>query len=123
MSDPTALIEELEAEYGESLRALATYDRSGYELHYLSERTDRNYSLDDIEEIYDDVVLQDVEHGFHEELFDDMGEILGKVRLFEDGVVAHFWPTDDDDGVFMTFDASADVSVWSLYDFAERYYG
>jgi hypothetical protein len=120
--DSAALVAELRDAYDESLRALATYDRTEYELHYLKEGIEEEYDPGDIENIYDDVVLQDIQHAFHEDLFGDMGEVKGKLRLFEGGVVAHFWPTDESDGVFMVFDETADVAVWALYEFADRYY-
>jgi len=115
-------LEELRTRYGDGLRAVVTYDREGYEVHYLGEQADRNYSEADIDAIYDDIVLHEIAHDFQEALFDDMGEIEGKLRLFEDGTVAHFWPEDDDSGVFVGFDDSVDPGIRELVELATEYY-
>lgn len=112
--ETTTLVDELEAEYEASLRAVATYDRDDYEVHYLRDDAETNYSLADMEEIYREVVLAEINQPFHEKLFDDMGDIRGRLRLFDGGTVAHFWPTDDDRGAFVAFDDRADPGVRSL---------
>jgi len=116
------LVNSLQSEYDEALRAVATYDRDGYELHYTSSDIDANYSESDIDDIYDDVVIQDIAQPFHETLFSDMGDVRGKMRVFEDGAVAHFWPSEDDEGVFLAFDNSADPSVRSLLELINEFY-
>ena len=118
----TQLVDSLQAEYGEVLRVVATYDRDTYELHYTSPDIDANYSESNFDEIYDDVVIQDVAQPFHEELFSDMGDVRGKLRVFADGTVAHFWPSEDDEGVFLAFDSSADPSVRSLLELISEFY-
>lgn len=109
-------VDELEAEFGDTLRAIATYDRDGYEVQYLGAKAEANYDELDLDAIYDDVVLQDLERPFQEQLFDDLGDVRGKIRLFEDGTVAHFWPTGERKGVFVGFDADADPGVRSLFE-------
>jgi len=121
-SRSTQLVNSLQSAYDGSLRAVATYDRDGYELHYTSLDIDANYSEGDIDDIYDDVVIQDIGQPFHEELFSDMGDVRGKLRVFEDGVVAHFWPSEDAEGVFLAFDSSADPSVRSLLELISEFY-
>mgnify|MGYP007124883238 FL=1 len=113
---------ELRDEYGDSVRTIATYDKESYTVHYSEDDVDQNYSEEEIEKIYDDVVLQEVGKVFQEELLHDMGDIVGKFRLFENGTVAHFWPTDGDKGVYVAFDGSADPGVRGLYEITERYY-
>ena len=121
-SRSTRLVDELQSTYDGRLRAIATYDRDGYELHYTSADVDANYSQDDIKNIYDDVVIQDIAQPFHEDLFSDMGDVRGKLRVFEDGTVAHFWPSENEEGVFLAFDSSADPSVRSLLGLIGEFY-
>jgi len=121
-SRSTRLVDELQSTYDGRLRAIATYDRDGYELHYTSADVDANYSQDDIDDIYDDVVIQDIAQPFHEDLFSDMGDVRGKMRVFEDGTVAHFWPSENEEGVFLAFDSSADPSVRSLLELIGEFY-
>ena len=118
----TRLVDSLQSEYDEALRAVATYDRDGYELHYTSSDIDANYSESSIEDIYDNVVLQDIAQPLDEDLFSDMGDVRGRLRIFEDGTVAHFWPSEDEEGVFLAFDGSADPSVRSLLELISEFY-
>jgi hypothetical protein len=116
------LLERLEAEYGAALSAVASYDRDDYTVHYVDDRVAAQYSTAEMDAIYDDVVLSDVGQPLQEQLFDDLGAVRGKIRLFEDGTVAHFWPTETDEGLFLTFDASADPGVRGLLDLAREFY-
>lgn len=75
-----------------------------------------------MDEIYRDVLLEEINHPFHETLFDDVGDVRGRLRLFEDGVLAHYWPPDDHVGAFVACDASADPSVRSLLDLVGEHY-
>ena len=116
------LVDNLQSEYGETLRVIATYDRDGYEIHYAGQGIDANYSEVDLDNIYDDVVMQDVSHGFVDDLFNDLGDVRGQLRIFENGIVAHFWPTETKRGVFLTFDSSADPSMRSLLELISGFY-
>jgi hypothetical protein len=51
-----------------------------------------------------------------------MGKITGKMRLFNDGTVAHFWPSEDDSGLFLAFDDSVDPGVRELAELANSHY-
>lgn len=119
---PEDVVDRLTGKYGSALRAVATYDRDSYTLRYAGENVPEQYTPSDIEEIYEDLVVQDLNHGFQENLFNDMGEVRGKFRLFEDGTVAHFWPTSDDDGLFVALDETVDPGVRTLLSIAEEYY-
>jgi hypothetical protein len=116
------LLARLEAEYGDAVRAVATYDHEGYTVHHVDEDAAARYSTAEMDAIYDDVVLADVEQPLQEELFDDLGPVRGKLRLFEDGTVAHFWPTETEAGLFLAFDATADPGVRGLLDLAREFY-
>lgn len=119
-ADP--IVDQLRSEHGSSLRAVATYDRDHYELQYARQDVRTGYSTEEMDEIYDDIVLQDIEHPVHEDLFDDMGAIRGKFRVFADGTVAHFWPTEADEGVFIALDGDADPGVRELLGTVREFY-
>ena len=121
-SEHDAVVDALCEEYGSAVRAIATYDHDDYTLLYAGETVHDEYTPIDVERIYDDLVIQDFNHGFQEELFGDMGAVRGKFRLFAGGTVAHFWPTDDDAGLFVAFDDSADPGARTLLDIVEEYY-
>ena len=121
-SHSAQLVERLQSTYDNTLRVVATYDPDGYELHYTSQDVDANYSQSNIDDIYDDVVVQDIAQPFQEDLFSDMGDVRGKLRIFEGGTVAHFWPSEDRKGVFLVFDSSADPSVRSLLELISEFY-
>jgi hypothetical protein len=122
ITGPEQLLDRLQDLCGDSIRAVATYDRDGYTVHYATEEIIREYSEEDIDVIYDDVILEDVEQPLQEQLFDDMGTVEGKIKIFQDGTVAHFWPTEQKEGVFISFTANADPGVRSLLSIAQAYY-
>ncbi|RNJ26297.1 hypothetical protein [Halosegnis longus] len=123
MSEATALVEQLRERHGDGLRVVATYNEGSYEIHYIDEDATDAYTTVDFDDIHDDVVLQDIEQPFQESLFHELGEIRGKLRLFEDGLVAHFWPTGDvSDGVFVAFGTDTEVSPRALLTLAEQHY-
>jgi hypothetical protein len=119
---PQDIVTVLREEYGAAVRAVATYDRNSYTLRYAGDDVHEEYAPDDIEAIYEDIVFQELTHRFQEDLFDDMGGVRGKFRLFEEGTVAHFWPTSDDDGLFVALDETADPGARTLLDIAKEYY-
>ncbi|MFC7234459.1 hypothetical protein [Halosegnis marinus] len=120
--DDSGLVEALRERYDGSLLAVATYSADGYTLHFTADRVEENYSALDIEAIYDDVVLQDIAQPFQEQLFGDMGDIRGKLRLFENGTVAHFWPSEEREGAFVAFRPDADLRLRDLYGVVAEHY-
>ena len=72
--------------------------------------------------IYDELMMQEFTIPVEEDLFSDMGDVHGQFRLFEEGTVAHFWPSDDKQGVFVAFDSSADPSVRTLLEVISEFY-
>lgn len=124
MSNAQALVKQLRERHGDGLRVVATYNEEGYDIHYIDENATDAYTTADFENIHDDVVLQDIEQPFQESLFHELGEIRGKLRLFEDGLVAHFWPTGDmSDGAFVVFGTDTEVAPRALLTLAEQHYG
>jgi hypothetical protein len=108
--------------YDGSPRVIATYDREEYEVHHTEPDVDVKYSQNDIEDVYDELMMQEFTIPVEEDLFSDMGDVRGQFRLFEEGTVAHFWPSDDKQGVFVTFDSSADPSARTLLEVISEFY-
>jgi hypothetical protein len=52
-----------------------------------------------------------------------MGDTKGKIRLFNGGFVAHFWPTEEEDGLFISFRGEAEVSLQGLCELLDDKYG
>lgn len=89
-SRSSELTERLLSMYDGALRVIATYNDEGYKIHYAEPSIDLNYSLTDVEDIYDELMMQEFIMPVHEDLFNDMGDVRGQFRLFEQGTVAHF---------------------------------
>ena len=107
------LVERLRDRYGDAIRAVAEYDRDGYELLYIDDESAATYSMADRDDIYEDVLLEEIASEREEQLFDDMGDAQGQVRVFEDGLAAHFC-LDHATGIFIAFDGSADPRIHTL---------
>jgi len=116
------IVSELREEYGGTVRVIAEYDKEGFEILYSRDEVLEEYSDENIEEIFDDLVLEELDMPHQEDLFGDMGEVQGKIRLFEEGYVAHFWPTEDEEGLLVTLDSEANPNVHNLYETAERHH-
>jgi hypothetical protein len=109
--------------FGDSVRAVATYDEQEYEVHYSRELFDDEYETNDLEKIHEDLVLQGLGSEFQEYLFEDMGNSTGEIRMFEHGFVAHFMPTQNREGLLVCFSNEADVGVSELCRVLEDRYG
>ena len=66
--DP-GLVRALRDEVDDTLRSVAVYDEEGYEIEYMREDVEGAYSTDEIEEVYDDLVIQGLSREFLEQLF------------------------------------------------------
>jgi hypothetical protein len=106
----------------EFVRGILTYDRRDYEVHHLSPSIKENYSGKKIEEIHEDVVLQSIERVYQESLFNDMGDIIGELRVFEDGTVAHFHERNETRGSVILVDNEVNPRIETLCEIASEYY-
>ena len=115
MSQPRgdALVESLRAELGNGLRAVAEYDRETFELRYLRDDVRDDYPDETQEEVWDDILLQEVAMDRIEQLYVEMGDTRGNIEILEDAAVAHFWP-EEAPGVFLTFDRTANPGIYTL---------
>jgi len=74
---------------GGSFRGIAYYKDGDYETVYLRKDVEAKYSLNDIDEIMQDAVLDNIGERRISDLF-EMGELSETIRCLEDGVILHF---------------------------------
>lgn len=82
------LVRELSETVGDALRCVATYEASEYEIIYIRPDVETRYSTDEIERIYDDLVLQNVGADFVQGLF-HAGPLRCSILGFERATVFH----------------------------------
>lgn len=124
---PKQIVRHLRLQHRGALQMVAAYNQDTYRILYDAEDADGEASSDvdvdrEMECIYDDLILEEIEKPFQEEIFTDEGSVRGKIRIFERKTVAHFWPTEDKDGLFVSFTEDADPGVRSLLSVAQAYY-
>lgn len=124
---PEQIVRHLRLQHRGTLQLVAAYNDDTYRVLYDAEDTDGDASSDaqvgrEMACIYDDLMLEEVEMPFQEQIFTDEGSVEGKIRIFDSKTVAHFWPTEGKDGLFVSFDADADPGVRSLLSVAQAYY-
>lgn len=107
--------------YNDPVRAVATYSRDRYNLHYVSSSVKESYTKEEIEKLQEEAMLEGIERSYQEELFKEMGEIQGVVRMFEDGIVANFYGSDSGNGVLISIDDGINPKINTLYEIAEEY--
>lgn len=127
INKPKQIVRHLRLQHRGALQMVVAYNEDTYRVLYDAEDVDSEASSDvhvdrEMECIYDDLILEEVEKPFQEQIFTDQGSIEGKIRIFENKTVAHFWPTEDKDGLFVSFNADADPGVRSLLSVAQAYY-
>lgn len=113
MIEPAAdLLEEAQDHVDGSLRALASYEEQSYDIHYLRDDIEHQYSEGDIKRVFDYVALAGLSRDYLEQTF-HAGSVLCTVYSFEDADMFHF-QTDRTEGFFLSFDRNADVHLDSF---------
>ena len=115
----TAFVDALQDELDGALRAVAEYDENGYTIVFMREDVRATYEDADIQNIHGNVVLDTISAEFLEDLF-DAGSLTCSLQLFDDAAMCSF-PREGYDGLFVSFDADADVSLLSLRRTCERW--
>lgn len=114
LDDPDALVDDLQSITSGDLRVVATYDREGYEPHYVREDAEANLEAN-ADRVHRDLVLQGVGREHLEDLF-DAGGLRCSMHGFEDLTAFHF-VGEGYTGLFVSVDADADLP---LATFVER---
>lgn len=108
------LIPALEAETDGALRTVATYSEAGYDLHHLREDVENVYSTEEIDAVYEDLLLDNMNRAYLERLF-HAGRLECTVLGFEDAVMLHF-SGEVHSGLFVSVDRVPDIEVLSIIE-------
>jgi len=106
--DP-GLVRALRDEVDDALRSVAVYDEEGYEIEYIREDVEGAYSTDEIEEVYDDLVIQGLSREFLEQLF-HAGDLQCSMYGFEEATMFHF-TGGEYTGLFVSMDRTAGMDL------------
>lgn len=102
------LVEAIEGEVGDSLRAVATYDRDGYTIVHAREGiTDRVREY--AEDIHTELILQGIGREHLEDLF-DAGDLHCSMHRF-DGLTAFHFVQAEYTGVFVSIDTDCSMDL------------
>jgi hypothetical protein len=115
---PNGVTAALQAEAGDALRVVATYDTDGYETVYCRDDV-AGRMAEHAPDIHDDLVLQGVGREHLESLF-EAGRLHCSVHRFEDLTAFHFL-ADEYTGLFVSVDADADIRLASFADTCRGY--
>lgn len=112
------LLSELEAiirtHVDDSLRSLSYYEGRDYEIQFLRDDMGRRYSEEEIEEVFDELVLSGLSRDYFEKLF-HAGRIECQIFGFEEAAMFHFI-VNDIEGVFLSFDRDVEINLDSFID-------
>ena len=109
-------LDELYAEFGTALQAVAYYDLDGYDIWFLREDVSRRYTDADFERIWEAVSFEKAVEPAENELYHDAaGPYVGTVRVFKRALVSSI-RLDESSGLFVALDRPADPALTSLVD-------
>ena len=112
------LVRELSETVGDSLRCVATYCEREYDLLYIRPDVEASYTSDEVEDVYDDLVLQRVGSDYLEHLF-HAGPLQCSVLGFEQATIYNV-VGEDYGGLFVSVDADADVQMPAFVERLKR---
>lgn len=96
------LVPSLKDEVDDALRSVAVYDEDGYEVEFIRDDVEGTYTDEDIEEVYDDLVIQGLSREFLEQLF-HAGDLECSMYGFEEATMFHF-TGGEYSGLFVSID-------------------
>lgn len=108
----TGLIDEVEAEVGDALRFVATYQQRSYDLRYIRDDVRADYSDEEITEVLDQLEIEGMGYSHFERLFHS-GPMDCAIYGFEAALMFHF-PRDDFSGLFVTVDRDVQLNPEAL---------
>ena len=112
------LVRELTETVGDSLRCVATYGERDYDLLYIRPDVEASYTSDEMEEVYDDLILQRVGNDFLEHLF-NAGSLQCSALGFEEATIFNV-VGDGYGGLFVSVDTDADVEMPAFVERLKR---
>lgn len=118
-SQTPSLIAELREEVGDSLRSAAEYDRDGYQFFYLRKDVDKQYTRDELDDIFDDVVLETLRTHYLEQQFHG-GAYQCSALGFEEMMVFQF-VREDFQGLLVSIDKDCSIDLNAFFDICKEY--
>ena len=106
------LVDELQAEVGDALRSVATYDRGDYELLYVRDDIDAAYSDEERAELFKQIEIEGMGYSHFEGLF-HTGALESAIYGFEKALMVQF-PADEFTGLFVTVDRDVTMNPESI---------
>jgi hypothetical protein len=118
VADREALLDALQAQAGEALRVVATYDRDGYDAFYVRDDAAARVS-ERADDVHEELVLQGIGRDYLEDLF-DAGDLSCSMHRFEEVTAFHF-AADEYTGLFVSVDSEAEVELAAFSETCERH--
>lgn len=109
-----SLVDELHEEIDDALRTVASYDRGDYNLLFIRDDVDAEYSKEEIAELFRQVEIEGMGYSHFETLF-HTGQLECAIYGFEDAFMFQL-PADEFTGVFVTMDRDLTLNPESIID-------
>lgn len=113
-SREAALVEDLEGWFGDRLRVVGVYDAEGYEVPFWDERARASVTDEQVEALYEDLLLRELDWEFLEDLF-EAGSLTCSIHRFE-GVTAFHAPGPGKRGLYVSAVTGADPPLDAVAD-------
>lgn len=108
------LVEDLEGWFGDRLRVVGVYDAEGYEVPFWDERARASVTEEQVEALYEDLLLRELDWEFLEDLF-EAGSLTCSVHRFEE-VTAFHAPGPGKRGLYVSAVTGADPPLDAVVD-------
>lgn len=105
----STLVAKLHDEVGDALRVVAQYRNGDYDVNYMRGDVESRYSGGQMDEIFEDLVIQGIHKARLEELF-SAGGLECSLFKFEESLMFHFTP-EEGRGLFVTVDSDAGIDI------------
>ena len=106
------LTEKIEAEVGDSLRIIATYDNRDVDVEYIRDDLSAQYSEEEIARVFDQLEIEGMGYTHFEKLF-HIGEMDCAIYGFEGALIFHF-PQGSFSGLAVSIDRNVELNPESI---------
>jgi hypothetical protein len=108
------LVTTLKEETNDGLRCVGEYNGDEYEIEYLRQDIEAAYENEEIEEVLQDLILQNMNREYLEDLF-NAGKFECGMFRFEDALMFHFVDPEFV-GAFVTIDTGSEIIIDSFVE-------
>jgi len=112
--DHDELVAEMEAELGDALRPVATYESQSYEMHYFREDVEADYTEAELARLYEPVEIEGMGYEHFQKHF-HTGNLECAIYGFEPALMVHF-PWDPFAGLFVSIDRDVELNPQGVID-------